>query len=148
MKAKKVFENIDFKRGQDPRASLAIGMDRFVKDINCNDWIVFYGTSGEISSAITDEGVLEYLKDFKLNKEEQERFLWLWNLYRTGVIEVGKFFDWKEEKEAENYINKNAKGRYVYNPAHGSDGWLITFSKIYFPSSENCRLEDESKTSI
>ncbi len=53
-----------------------------------------------------------------------------------GKVTFGKYFDWKEQDEMEEYIRKYAKGRFIYNGTPGQDGWQVVFSKIHFPRAE------------
>ena len=134
----------DFKRGIEPKDSLELGENRFVNHIDCRDWQTFYGVSGEFEPDVNPEEVRNYLKDYGMSKYDEEKFMWFWDLYRKGIIEVGKYFDWKQDRKAADYIKKNKKGRFVYDPATGSDGWLPTFCEINFPASEDCEIGDES----
>ncbi len=57
-----------------------------------------------------------------------------------GKVEVGKFFDWKEEERIDSYINrfqqKNPSYKYVYNAYPDGDGWLVVFSKVKLSKAE------------
>jgi len=62
MKAKKVFENINFERGQDPVSSMAIGMEEELNKIYGRQWVVIYKT--QIHHTPRYKGPIEYKLTF------------------------------------------------------------------------------------
>jgi hypothetical protein len=58
------------------------------------------------------------------------------DLEQEGIIENGNVFDWSSKAEMENYISKNAKGRYVYDGNPNSDTTWVIFSKIKLPKAD------------
>lgn len=93
--------------------------------------------------SISNESVLEHAKyiadkeEIELDakdKKEAESFL----DKSKGKIEFGKFFDYKEEKEMEEYIaGKKEEGwKHAYNAYVGGDGWQVVLSKVEIKGAE------------
>lgn len=122
---------------------LDIGLEVFIKQISSNDL--------EELAAYLDEGEKDYIKNtlFDLNpkqiKEELKKLKKLEIVLKDHIL-LGEAFDWKEEKEMEEYITKKLndknKYNYVYNALPGSDGYWVIFSDIELPNAEGIDYED------
>jgi hypothetical protein len=126
-------EGLNFERGIDPKTSMKIGDAAILPDLIDSNVLeaVSMDESGLNSDDWGDRSQEEMDADDKMYALVQrvKRFI-------KGKVTFERYFDWKEEDEMEEFIRKNAKGRYVYNATPGSDGWQVVFSKIYFPRAE------------
>jgi hypothetical protein len=73
-------------------------------------------------------------KDFKKEYPKEAHLVDLvQKLEAEGILENGDSFDREDQEKMEEYIKKNAKGRYVYDGAADSDS--VIFSKIKLPKA-------------
>jgi hypothetical protein len=76
-------------------------------------------------------------KDFKIEYPKEAYLVDLvQELEAEDVLESGDSFDWDDKEEMKEYIKKNAKGRYVYDGATGTDTAWVVFSKIKLPKAD------------
>ena len=75
-------------------------------------------------------------------EEDDKRYAYLKRIEKfiNGKVTFGKYFDWKEDQEMEEYIRKYARGRYVYTYTPGMDGAGVAFSKIELPNAEEIKI--------
>jgi len=131
-KGKSVEESLNFERGIDPKTSMSIG-DAAILPPLIDSNILFAITTIEMRD---DEDDYDRTEDEMKEDEENYRLVKRAEKFLKGKATFGKYFDWKEEDDMIEYIQKYARGRYVYNATPGQDGWQVVFSKVYLPRAE------------
>jgi hypothetical protein len=128
-------ESLNFERGMDPKTSMGIGDAAILPPL----------IDSNILQAVSllDSYTKEEYKEYMENEDDPDdpefrnyEFVQRVKRFIKGKVTFGKYFDWKEQDEMEEYIRKFARGRHVYNGTPGQDGWQVIFSKIYFPRAE------------
>jgi len=114
--------NEKFTQDSDPINDMGIG---FVNKITSEALYYLYGHSDEDIEKIEKE-----------NPDFGNQINAALELQHQGIIKVGNYFYWQEIDEMQEYIRKNAKGRYVYNGTPNTDGCWVIFSKIELPSAD------------
>jgi hypothetical protein len=126
-------ESFNFERGKDPKASMEIGDAAILPPLIDSNILEAVG----LLSDFTEEEYKEFRGEEDADSEEQNyQFVKRVKVFLEGKITFGKYFDWKEQDEMEEYIKKYSRGRYVYNGSPGQDGCHVIFSKIYLPRAE------------
>ena len=125
-------ESLDFQRGIDPKASMSIG-DAAILPPLIDSNILFAISTIEMRY---DEDEGDRTEDEMREDEENYQLVKRAEKFLKGKATFGKYFDWKEEDDMIEYIQKYARGRYVYNATPGQDGWQVVFSKVYLPRAE------------
>lgn len=125
-----VKENINFIRYKDPFQGLNIGLTYKITS-NDLELLLYYGN-------LRIRQFLAVYGETENKKEKEEKFIRIQTIKKIlkNYIRFGPFFDWKEEEEMIEYIQKYSRGRYVYNAYPGGDGWQLVFSKIKLPAAE------------
>ncbi len=126
-----VRENIYFKRGQTPGQSLGVGIARKIKEITSDDLyeIILYAPDMVPNE---DEFAGWYKERPIAFKEDTDRIKENMRILQ-GHIEYGSKFDWKEHPEMKKHVDKNSKGRYVYNASPDMDDAYVVFSNVELP---------------
>ena len=114
--------NEKFIKDSDPISDMGIGI---INKITSEALYYLYGYS--------DEDIEEIEKK---NPDFGNQINAALELQHQGIIKTENYFDWQEVDEMQEYIRKNAKGRYVYNGAPNTDGCWVIFSKIKLPSAD------------
>ena len=139
-------ESIAFTRSGDSKRSLDIGSNRFRNKIDEYDLEGIVELSGMIDKNAPISEVMEYMEENwdveELPEDEIETALYLWDLYKKGLIEEGEFYDHHEFEKMMDQLPKNQKKwPFAYNGYPEGDGIAVILSKVEFPSAEN--LYDE-----
>jgi len=114
--------NEKFTKDSDPISDMGIGI---INKITSEALYYLYGYSNEDMEKIEKE-----------NSDFGNQINAALELQHQGIIKTENYFDWQEVDEMQEYIRKNAKGRYVYNGAPNTDGCWVIFSKIELPSAD------------
>jgi hypothetical protein len=130
-------ESHNFERGIDPKTSMGIGDAAILPPLIDSNVLQAVSMIGDF----TEEEYREFQGEEDPDPEEQNyQFVKRAQKFLKGKVTFGKYFDWKEQDDMEEYVRKFARGRYVYNASPGQDGWYVVFSKIYLPRAEEIDL--------
>ena len=129
-------ESLDFERGQDPKTSMKIG------DATILPELIDSNILNAISSfdSFSEEEYKEFYDSDEDPEEKNYQFVKRAKKFLKGKVTFGKSFDWKEELQMIDYIQKYSRGRYIYNATPGQDSWQVVFSKIYLPRAEEIEI--------
>ena len=127
-----VRESINFERGLDPKAAMGIGDAAVLPQMITSDDLE------GVSNLDQWDDMVDPDRDDDQIEEDDKRYAYLQRIKRfiKGKVTFGRYFDWKEDQEMEDYINRYARGRYVYTYTPGMDGAGVAFSKIELPNAE------------
>ena len=125
-------ESLNFERGLDPKKSMGIGDEAILPNLIDSYVLEKLSIIDELDELMGNDRDEE---EIRINDEEYV-FLKRVESFLKDKIEFADCFDWKEEKEMMELIEKHANGRYVYNAMPSSDSYQVVFSKIYLPKAE------------